>query len=90
VRFSKYALASGGMWKAGSSGQPAAFLAPSTSALPSGAPCALAVPALVGAPMPMVVRATISEGEPRCAIAASMAFRTSSGACPFTFCTKKP
>ena len=42
--------------------QPSFSRAPSISSAPSGEPCALAVPALVGAPKPMVVWQAISVG----------------------------
>ena len=55
-----------------------AFLrAPATSSAPCGSPCALGVPALVGAPKPMVVLQAISVGlSDFCAawIAAAIAF----------------
>src|SRR6185369_7646476 len=59
--------------------QPKNSRAPAMSAAPSGEPCALLVPALVGAPQPMVVLAAISVGRSElCAfsIAAAMASRS--------------
>ena len=41
---------------------PSFSLAPFSSSAPSASPCALAVPALVGAPKPIVVLQAISDG----------------------------
>ena len=61
--------------------QPSFCRAPAISSLPSGEPCTALVPALVGAPKPMVVRAAISVGRSeRCA--ASMAEAIASGSWP--------
>ena len=46
----------------GGSCQSSAALAPAASSGPSGEPCTAAVPALCGAPSPMMVRHTISVG----------------------------
>ena len=74
------ARTSAGMSKAGA-GQPSLSRAPLISSAPSGEPWLFSVPALVGAPKPMVVRQAISDGRSE-ACAASIAAAIASGSCP--------
>jgi hypothetical protein len=59
------------------------------SSLPSGEPCTLAVPCLVGAPKPIVVLQAISEGLSDFARRA-MARVDRAWSCPSTACTFQP
>ena len=70
--------------------QPSFSRAPATSSLPSGEPCVAAVPALVGAPKPMIVLQAIIEGLSVTLRALRMARWTASGSCPSTACTCQP
>ena len=63
------ARTSAGMTKAGS-GQPSRSRAPLISSAPSGEPWLFSVPALLGAPKPMVVRQAISDGRSEACAAA--------------------
>ena len=82
------AAMSAGTSKGGAS-QPSAVLAAATSPAPSGAPCASVVPALAGAPNPIVVRQAISEGRSETR-AASIAEATAAGSLPSTRATRQP
>jgi len=53
--------------------QPIAALVLAISSAPSGSPCALAVPARLGEPWPMVVRQTIRFGLPVSDLASAIA-----------------
>jgi len=71
---------SAGMAKAPSV-QPSCSRAPRISSAPSGAPWDFSVPALFGAPKPMMVRQAISEGRSLpCAFSSALAI--ASGSCP--------
>ena len=78
ARASQPARTSSGTSKGGCF-QPIASRAPATSSAPSGAPCVAAVPALVGAPHPMVVRQQRRLGRAGSARAAAMAAPTAPG-----------
>ena len=65
----------------GGQGQSSALRAPATSSAPSASPWAFAVPARVGAPKPMVVRAAIRTGL-SLVCAASRHRATSAASCP--------
>ncbi len=65
----------------GASDQPSALRAPVISSAPSGEPCDEALPALVGAPKPMVVRQAIIDGRSD-VCAASSAAAIASGSWP--------
>ena len=82
------ARTSAGMTKAGS-GQPSRSRAPLISSAPSGEPWLFSVPALLGAPKPMVVRQAISDGRAE-ACAAAMALAIASGSCPSTRLAAQP
>src|SRR5919198_167825 len=63
--------------------------APLISSLPSGEPWDFSVPALLGAPKPIVVRQAISEGRSQ-DCASSSALATASGSCPSTRLAAQP
>ena len=79
---------SAGTTKAGS-GQPSLSRAPLISSAPSGEPWHFSVPALLGAPNPMVVRHAIRDGRSD-ACACSIAPATASGSCPSTRVAAQP
>ncbi|CFW32038.1 Uncharacterised protein [Bordetella pertussis] len=54
------------------------------SSLPSGAPCTLCVPAMLGEPLPITVRQTIRVGFSDCARACLMAASTAATSWPST------
>ncbi len=80
--------ASAGMAKAGSA-QPSRSRAPLISSLPRGEPWDFSVPALLGAPKPMVVRQAISDGRSQ-DCASSSALAIASGSCPSTRLAAQP
>ena len=66
----------------GACGQSMASRVCRISSVPNGSPCALAVPARLGDPLPIVVRQTIKVGPPTACLACSMAPATATVSCP--------